>query len=175
VVIGDILVLLVTWMKTADIWKTSRLMEQFRPKLSMLLLRDGTVYFGALTVTNLVTLTLDVVAHFHPELVGATFFVFISQALGPILIARFILDLRSIISHPDNTLNGEMSTVHLSAILANLAAPIHPSTHHEQAPLWTSTSPTLRPHPPVLADVVENDDHHGGRCRREEYQRPAFV
>jgi len=97
----------------------------------MLLLRDGTLYFGALTVTNLVTLTLDVVAYFHPELVGATFFVVISEALGPILVARFILDLRSVY-YPDHSSVDKMSTVHFSAVLGNLAAPVRTDS------LWTT-------------------------------------
>lgn len=39
--LADILVLIVTWTKTADIWKASRTYTEFKPTLSVLILRDG--------------------------------------------------------------------------------------------------------------------------------------
>jgi len=48
VVMSDLLILIVTWMKTADI--VSVKIKNFRPKLSTLLIRNGTLYFIALLV-----------------------------------------------------------------------------------------------------------------------------
>jgi len=42
-IIADVLVLAITWMKTADVWRTSRQADLFRPMLTVLLLKDGTV------------------------------------------------------------------------------------------------------------------------------------
>jgi len=44
-VFADGLVILVTWMKSADTLRTSRQHTDFRPKLSITLFRNGTMYF----------------------------------------------------------------------------------------------------------------------------------
>jgi len=124
-VVADLLVFIITWMKTAGIWKASRNMKQFRPKLTMLLLRDGTIYFGALTVMNLLTVALDVVARIHPELVKAANCVYITQTLSSLLIARFILDLRMVF-HPHSYDNTEhevgISNIRFSAFAAPIGS-----------------------------------------------------
>lgn len=40
-VLADAIVLVVTWLKTADTWRRSRDDHNMRPTLTMLLLRDG--------------------------------------------------------------------------------------------------------------------------------------
>jgi len=123
--VGDFLVLAITWMKTIEVWKTSRELTQFKPKLSTLLLRDGTMYFAALTILNLVTLALDVVSHYRPDLDWAKCIVFATQCLGPLLISRFILDLRSAAA-PERSTMSAMSTIHFSVhpALGNIAEPL---------------------------------------------------
>ncbi|TCD63918.1 hypothetical protein EIP91_004765 [Steccherinum ochraceum] len=95
-ILADVMVLVVTWLKTYDVWKASRELKHFRPTLSVLLLRDGTFYFLALFVVNSITLVLDVLAHFGWGRDGGTDFIYITDTVGPVCIARFILDLRSV-------------------------------------------------------------------------------
>jgi len=120
--ISDVLVLLITWAKTADTWKTALRNKLFKPHVSMLLVRDGTVYFIALFALNAVTLLLNVLALHNDD--SATSFNFINEAIAPTLIARFILDLRSVY-FPRET-SEVISTMHFasSPAIGNLAAPI---------------------------------------------------
>lgn len=41
VMLTDTMVLIATWVKTADMWRASRQIKHFKPKLTTLLLRDG--------------------------------------------------------------------------------------------------------------------------------------
>jgi len=119
---AEFLVLVVTWMKTVDIWKASRQMKQFRPKLSMLLLRDGTTYFATLFILNILTLTIDIAACLNPSLGGAMNFEFITETISPVLIARFMLDLRSV-HHPEQSIN-DITTIYFGLITGDLAGPL---------------------------------------------------
>jgi len=129
-IVADLLVLVITWWKTADVWKASKQMKQFKPKLSMLLLRDGTIYFVALFLLNFVTLLLDVLARVNVDLKGSSYFSYVTEAFGPALVARFLLDLRSTaeISPPDHS--GEMTTINFAgtSIVGDLAAPLGPDS-----------------------------------------------
>jgi len=99
-------------------------MKQFKPSLSVLILRDGTLYFIVLSVLNIITLIIDVLARYNPALVGAANFMFITEAIAPVLIARFILDLRSV-CYPDPHNDTTITTLSFvsNSFLGNLAAP----------------------------------------------------
>ncbi|TCD65315.1 hypothetical protein EIP91_002801 [Steccherinum ochraceum] len=60
--------------------------------LRMLLLRDGTLYFGMLLILNIVILVLD---RFQDSFKAGTAFIFVVNAVSSNLLARFILDIRS--------------------------------------------------------------------------------
>ncbi|TCD68524.1 hypothetical protein EIP91_010580 [Steccherinum ochraceum] len=92
--INDLLVLILTWIKTADAWRDISQVKGSRPCLSLLLLRDGTLYFGTLLATNIVMMVF-LWDHGHSYFPGNGYFYLIQHAVSANLIARFILDLRS--------------------------------------------------------------------------------
>jgi len=105
-VVADLVVLMITWTKTADAMRLRD--EHFRPKLSTLLLRNGMAYFAVLCTLNVVNVILDVLTigfNFN----GSSNFVNVNEAVASALIARFILDLRSV-SDPNES-RGQLSTV----------------------------------------------------------------
>ncbi|TCD64408.1 hypothetical protein EIP91_004124 [Steccherinum ochraceum] len=55
---SDALVLVLTWIRTADVWRESKKTKGFKVTVSSLLLRDGTLYFGMLLIMNIVALIL---------------------------------------------------------------------------------------------------------------------
>ncbi|TCD64402.1 hypothetical protein EIP91_004118 [Steccherinum ochraceum] len=90
---SDLLVLVLTWVRTADVWRESMKTKSFKPTISMLLLRDGTWYFAALLIMNIVVLLLDA---FQTRISAGSNFTDILNALSANLLARFMLDLRSV-------------------------------------------------------------------------------
>jgi len=119
-VTSDLLLLIITWMKTADIVRVQA--KSFRPKLTMLLVRDGTLYFTALFLLNLVTVIQDVLVRYSSN--SSTDFILVNEAVAAVLIARFILDLRSF-DQSDKTYHMSMSTMQFSSSFAgNIASPL---------------------------------------------------
>jgi len=123
-ILADILVLALTWAKSADTLKATLQMKDFRPRLSLILVRNGTMYFLALFSLNLVTLILNVTDLQHTQ--SATSFIFVNEAIAPTLIARFILDLRSIYYPAENEGPHETTTMNFAPgrFMGNLAAPV---------------------------------------------------
>ncbi|KAI0086790.1 hypothetical protein BDY19DRAFT_329647 [Irpex rosettiformis] len=91
VTIGDILVLLVTWSKTAKLYREAQRLKIKAP-LATLLFRDGTFYFIILLILNV----LQVIEHIFPSLstmgISQPFF----ETVPQIIICRFILSLRKV-------------------------------------------------------------------------------
>ncbi|TCD65323.1 hypothetical protein EIP91_002809 [Steccherinum ochraceum] len=121
-IVAELLVLALTWVKTADVWRESLKVKGFKPSLTTLLLRDGTVYFSLLLILNIVVLVLDAIQF---GLLGGTSFVYILDAVSANLTARFILDLRNVYveqSHPHH----DMSTIQfgVQSIAGNIGAPL---------------------------------------------------
>ncbi|TCD64198.1 hypothetical protein EIP91_004431 [Steccherinum ochraceum] len=114
-ILSDGVVLALTWMKTADIWRTSLKIKGLKPSLTMLLLRDGTVYFGMLFIMNVVVPILDSVQN---ESNGSSSFLFVVNAVCANLVARFILDLRSVFS------KGTVHAVSSIRFAGNMGAPL---------------------------------------------------
>ncbi|THG94501.1 hypothetical protein EW026_g6979 [Hermanssonia centrifuga] len=96
IVLGDALVLAVTWLKTArNLTEGARI--GMRTPLSTMLLRDGTIYFAVLLMMNIALVVILTVPSFQ-------FFGVVSTVIGtlqPILISRFLLNLRQVGS-PEN-------------------------------------------------------------------------
>ncbi|THH00332.1 hypothetical protein EW026_g2162 [Hermanssonia centrifuga] len=91
VIIADILVLALTWHKTFR-HRMDAIRVGVRTPLSALLLRDGTVYFFALLAMNIAVILVNTV----PPLQTASPISDIIPALTPILISRFLLNLRQL-------------------------------------------------------------------------------
>ncbi|TCD63917.1 hypothetical protein EIP91_004764 [Steccherinum ochraceum] len=88
-------ILIITWHTTTDARRASSHVKHFTPKLSMVLLEAGTTYFVLLSFLNIATLTLDIIVFLHPDVSYLQALVLVPQTLAPVLIARFILDLRT--------------------------------------------------------------------------------
>jgi len=119
-IFADTLVLLVTWRVT---YSTKRSAEKanIRMSVSGLLFRDGTLFFAALTILNIVHIICFMTGTF------SQFSVFL-EVLTSILISRFFLNLRQACSPSDaNTLasaDGSGSLRFTSSVLGNLDAPL---------------------------------------------------
>ncbi|KAJ3556423.1 hypothetical protein NM688_g2035 [Phlebia brevispora] len=89
VIAADAIVLLVTWVKTWHTYKTASRVDVHVP-LSYLILRDGTIYFMILLALNVLQILVVGVSVFEKLEPVNSFIV----TLTPILISRFILNLR---------------------------------------------------------------------------------
>ncbi|THG95249.1 hypothetical protein EW026_g6369 [Hermanssonia centrifuga] len=89
--LGDGLVLVVTWVKTArNLAEGARI--GMRTPLSTMLLRDGTIYFAILFVMNIVQVVVKTALSFQ----NLNLLTPVIQTLQPILISRFLLNLRQV-------------------------------------------------------------------------------
>ncbi|KAI0083914.1 hypothetical protein BDY19DRAFT_998115 [Irpex rosettiformis] len=104
VIIGDVLVLLVTWSKSAKLYHEARQLRIKAP-LATLLFRDGTFYFIVLLMLNV----LQVIDANIPSLstmdVSRPFF----ETLQPLIVCRFILNLRQVKSAGSSWISGSQS------------------------------------------------------------------
>lgn len=110
---GDILVLALTWARTFKNWYDGRKLGMDL-SVSAYLLRDGTIYFLCLLIINITQLI--VVFHWHDDagtnIVGPFLLV-----LPPILICRFMINLRSLGStEPARERSEAMSRSYFSAV-----------------------------------------------------------
>jgi len=137
-VFADALVIIITWIQSASTLRASRQLEAFKPKMSIILFRNGAMYFVAMFVLNVVTLALNADALYHVD--SGTAFIYISEVIAPTLIARFILDLRSVYYPTDDDSNitglANISSVKFvaSRYIGNLAAPIGEDTTWNSGP-----------------------------------------
>ncbi|TCD61745.1 hypothetical protein EIP91_007994 [Steccherinum ochraceum] len=125
VLASDFLLLVLTWVKTLGIQRTSTRLGMHAP-LSTLLLRDGTIYFAAI-------LFIQVFAIVSSE-VGSTFilfdvWVYFAQVFNVIFLCRFMLNLRGIYlaeapDEPDGSTSYPWSDVHFATAIGNLGAPL---------------------------------------------------
>ncbi|KAL4248667.1 hypothetical protein ABKN59_006252 [Abortiporus biennis] len=121
----DALILIMTWMKTADIRRAfgnHRVCTKY--SIVMYLLRDGTLYFLCLMTLNVA------------NLIAIKFKAFggvpaISEVATSILITRFMLNLRGVYLTNDRTSSSgsfhssKMSDIHFaSSVVGNLGAPL---------------------------------------------------
>ncbi|THH00541.1 hypothetical protein EW026_g2018 [Hermanssonia centrifuga] len=90
-IIADIIVLALTWMKT---YRNSRefLRMNMGVSLSILLLRDGTIYFVVLLVMNIAQICVENV----PRLQVLSPVITFVNNLTPILTSRFLINLRQV-------------------------------------------------------------------------------
>ncbi|TCD61338.1 hypothetical protein EIP91_008581 [Steccherinum ochraceum] len=115
---GDLLVLAITWLKTADTWRASAKAGQVRPALTTLLLRDGTTYFLTLLLLGIISFVLNIT---QTDQNNTTSFTTVVDALTANLTARFILDLRSVYYKGSSQQSHVLSTVKFAG---NMGAPL---------------------------------------------------
>ncbi|RPD71413.1 hypothetical protein L226DRAFT_615446 [Lentinus tigrinus ALCF2SS1-7] len=96
VLVGDLLVVLITWYTTYRTWRASRT-AQFKVSLSTLLLRDGTIYFVVILVLSALQLLFLFINDIRN--IETTF----ADTLMPLLISRLILNLREFDSAGNST------------------------------------------------------------------------
>ncbi|TCD64598.1 hypothetical protein EIP91_003863 [Steccherinum ochraceum] len=121
----DVLVLVLTWMKTADVWRASKRIHGRNLPVGTLLLRDGTIYFGMALLMNIVTLILDSVTVQSFDADALSSFVLVLNAVSANLLARFMLDLRSV-NEQGSSKSRTMSSINfnLQSLGGNIGAPL---------------------------------------------------
>jgi len=133
-ILADVLVLLLTWSKTRLVYKEAMQLGAPTP-IGVSLLRDGTFYFLVLLVMNIcVMLTNDLLRYgstWQFEAWTPVAFTYY-QVLPPILIARFLLNLRHAYGGIITT-HFAMSAIdfHTSLAVGNLGEPLHCDTNLE--------------------------------------------
>ncbi|KAH9850484.1 hypothetical protein C2E23DRAFT_887375 [Lenzites betulinus] len=85
-IVGDSIVLAVTWWKTYKIKKEAEL-AHVQTSLVDLLLRDGTLYFGTMLLMNLLHILINFI-------VRVSFLGDIADVMTSVLVSRFIMNLR---------------------------------------------------------------------------------
>ncbi|THG97992.1 hypothetical protein EW026_g4106 [Hermanssonia centrifuga] len=91
IIIADIIVLALTWCKTFRNWRDS-IQLGIKSPWSSILLRDGTIYFVALLAMNVAQVMVKTV----PSLQDYSPSDSVIEVLNPILICRFLLNLRQL-------------------------------------------------------------------------------
>ncbi|KAI0769525.1 hypothetical protein BC629DRAFT_1533792 [Irpex lacteus] len=91
VIVGDVLVLAVTWTKTAHVYREARKFG-IGAHIATVLFRDGTIYFFILLVVNVLELTANNIAGLLPLDAVEPFF----NILPPMIVCHFILSLRQV-------------------------------------------------------------------------------
>ncbi|KAJ3486505.1 hypothetical protein NLI96_g4200 [Meripilus lineatus] len=123
-IIVDILVVAITWIKTADIRKMAN-KANTKVSLPVMFPRDGTVYFLILLAMNIVCLVSDAVSLGQASDFGPTAIIDIQDAISSVLISHFILDLRSVYSSRGISNPTAMSSVRFATqAVGNLGAPL---------------------------------------------------
>ncbi|KAI0753160.1 hypothetical protein C8Q80DRAFT_1304396 [Daedaleopsis nitida] len=99
-IVGDLVVLIITWYTTYGIRKAAAGIK-VRTSLTDSLLKDGTVYFGCLLVLNVVNILANVLS--ESSAVSA-----FQDPITCILVSRFLLNLRDT---ANNRADGDMSSI----------------------------------------------------------------
>ncbi|KAI0781551.1 hypothetical protein BC629DRAFT_1594297 [Irpex lacteus] len=126
-VVAGTIVLLVTWYTTYSLFKETRRLG-FRTPLTTLLLRDGTVYFLLLLVVNV----FQVLTSMLPLLIIWVIADALLSLAVPIVVCRFILNLRQIDYSGDSTIIAGDQTFSLRFV-GSLGGPLQTSTDDELA------------------------------------------
>lgn len=123
---GDVLVLVVTWRKTFPLWLQARKANISSPSVTTCLLRDGSWYFMVFAVINLLQMVLP------NEDAGDTYVSILISNFPPLLINRFMINLRSTITDtPSRSFSGPHDATlsfapicMLDSVLGNIGQPL---------------------------------------------------
>ncbi|KAH9917156.1 EAP30/Vps36 family-domain-containing protein [Epithele typhae] len=134
----DLLVVVLTWLKTYEIRRLSYRLH-FKTSLSTLLLRDGTLYFGILLILNVIDIILNSNESLYNPLPP-----FI-EAVTCILISRFMLNLRQTAQEMDEgTTTVALSQFSSIQIASGLAGDMGAPLSHGTA--WTGGTALIEAH-----------------------------
>ncbi|KAI0818721.1 hypothetical protein BC629DRAFT_1463743 [Irpex lacteus] len=118
VILGDVLVLAVTWMKTAYVYKEALQLNLWAP-YATILFRDGTIYFiGLLTLNVLDVLEFSIPTLWTLDIVQPFFII-----LPPMVVCHFILNLRQIKSSGGSSISGDQAA-RLQSFIGNIGQPL---------------------------------------------------
>ncbi|KIP09451.1 hypothetical protein PHLGIDRAFT_323755 [Phlebiopsis gigantea 11061_1 CR5-6] len=113
----DILVLGITWTRTFRQWQEARDLKIASP-VTTCLLRDGTWYFITLLLLNILQMTLP-----NESVFASTFVSALLVTLPPILVNRFMINLRST-SSPQSASFEASRIVSQAIFLGNIGEPL---------------------------------------------------
>jgi len=118
--VSDVIVLVATWIKTARIRRNLQRLNG-EASLSMLLWRDGSIYFGALLTVHVATLVFDETPSvaFNPISPFTT-------SISSIMICRLMLNLRTY-GEPNSDLSASsqtISSVRFAGVVGNIGASV---------------------------------------------------
>ncbi|KAH9934388.1 uncharacterized protein B0H18DRAFT_1188531 [Fomitopsis serialis] len=103
---AHILVLVSTWYHTFTLKKLAHTIGEQIP-LTTLLLRDGTVYFGALVVVDI----LEIVSHYTSALIEVTE---LAISFTTVILSHFFLNLRNAANPSQGVTTASMSDLHFT-------------------------------------------------------------
>ncbi|KAK7685564.1 hypothetical protein QCA50_011431 [Cerrena zonata] len=127
VLASDCFLLIVTWVKTVGIRRKSMRLGVYTPLVS-LLLRDGTLYFGAILIVQILAIV--------SSQVGSNFilwdvWIYFSHVITIIFLSRFMLNLRGVYlkTEPGDTSQSYILSDPRFAenLVGNLGAPLYTS------------------------------------------------
>ncbi|KAI0704970.1 hypothetical protein BC835DRAFT_1410304 [Cytidiella melzeri] len=122
----DALVLIATWAQTIPVYMQARNLTSRMPVVTILL-RDGTIYFIASLMINVMTLTIIIKYPDVPPVFSVT--------LTPILVSHFILNLRQAASSSSSpyTSGGALSEIRFSVdrLVGNMGEPLEHAANYE--------------------------------------------
>jgi len=97
-IICDIIVIILTWHYNYDSYKEA-LRANVDASLAACVLKDGTMYFIVLTLINVLSMVVDLDNKYMFNWIG-----FFNVQIPPLLISRFLLNLRQVAYAPDQEL-----------------------------------------------------------------------
>ncbi|KAI0769507.1 hypothetical protein BC629DRAFT_787299 [Irpex lacteus] len=119
-IVGDMLVITATWIKTAQLHNGTRRIQLINAPLVTIILRDGTIYFIVLLVINILNIIeRNTPALFHVDLIES-----LVQVLPSIVVCRFILNLRQVKRPEVPSVSGNHTPGSSSYFLSNLGQPL---------------------------------------------------
>ncbi|KAI0747406.1 hypothetical protein C8Q74DRAFT_1374441 [Fomes fomentarius] len=162
VILGDILVLIVTWYKTYSTWKTAASVAM-KASFSSMILRDGTIYFLCFMTINVLHLAFSLTGLFTSTLV------IFQDPLISILVSRFILDLRDLDRSGGSSITEPGRWTENMSL--NFAAFENPPTSSPTAP--SRIAEFIAPLGAPLGPSHDNDEYLGGPA--DERRRSSEV
>ncbi|KAK7688670.1 hypothetical protein QCA50_008208 [Cerrena zonata] len=155
----DLAILVFTFVETADIIRTSRDLH-VKTNVATLLVRNGSFQFVILLLLNLLSVILDALSLAVPlgKSSNTTYFIYINEGLTSIILAHFLLDLRSVYLK-NGQLDADSSIQFSESILANMGASLNDA--------WVgdvmnrdSESETVLSDKPLSVGLLDSDIDH---------------
>ncbi|KAI0337839.1 hypothetical protein BDW22DRAFT_1464303 [Trametopsis cervina] len=134
--LGDIIVLTITWHKTMSNYRAGR-KHNLNVPLTTLLIRDGTMYFIVLLLINILTMLFNNL----PSLVNLQLETPFLQGIPPILICRFMMNLRDMESNSGETAEYDERTWSSMRFVGNMGQTLLAPAEEEDGEGWDNMPP----------------------------------